>query len=576
MSADYGAISGFDQGSEHPSQQSRRISNASKIRELIAKPWVRAVAALSLVFIVILSSISSPPVDTSETVSDATTEVDPNFYPDQLVNHFNGDKDTWSNRYYVSTKYWRGPGHPVFLIIGGEGVLDPNPLSSDGLLYPFISQHLAPHFGAAVIEIEHRFYGPYQPIMGREPTTAELVELLTPQQALADMVQLVKHFKNELHCLKYDRSSHKYCPVITVGGSYPGFLSAMFRVQYPDVVDIAYASSAPLKLYDQTANQYAYYDIVTAAAERLSPGCAAAVSSALDEAKELIKEASSVEEAMKEMNMCYDTVPEYIIEPLKHPWKHHHPQPTSILSGDVMMAIGFSFADFDMDAYPPGPDLGLYKACKIFQMEDATPMEKVRNFFQLMAEDPDMSEEYPDRPGDEDKDCFDLSVFLPDGDNARITTSDWSGSGGGIDGKMWDFQLCHTLVDAIGFSKESMFPARKWTYEDLTKYCQLRYGKELIPQPLALARNLHFDDLVKAGASNILFTNGLQDMWSGGSYLEDVSDTILALNFENGAHHSDLTHEGPTDKDTEDIKEGYVKITEILEKWLHDIKPKEQ
>ena len=198
-------------------------------------------------------------------------------------------------------------------------------------------------------------------------------------------------------------------------------------------------------------------------------------------------------------------------------------------------------------------------------------MEKVKNFFQLLKEDPEESVEYPDTPGNEDRDCFDLSTFLPDGENARIATSDWSGSGGGNDGKMWDFQLCTTLVDVIGFSKESMFPARKWTYADLTKYCQLRYGKELTPQPLALVRNLHFDDLVAAGASKILFTNGLQDMWSGGSYLEDVSDTILSLNFINGAHHSDLTHFGPSDKDTEDLKEGFVEITNILEKWLEEI-----
>ena len=38
---------------------------------------------------------------------------------------------------------------------------------------------------------------------------------------------------------------------------------------------------------------------------------------------------------------------------------------------------------------------------------------------------------------------------------------------------------------------------------------------------------------------------------------------ILALKFENGAHHSDLTHKGPSEHDTEDIKEGFVKITNI-------------
>ncbi len=116
-----------------------------------------------------------------------------------------------------------------------------------------------------------------------------------------------------------------------------------------------------------------------------------------------------------------------------------------------------------------------------------------------------------------------------------------------------------------------MFPAREWRYEDLTKYCQLRYGTEITPQPLALARNLGFTDLVSIGATKILFTNGLQDMWSGGSYLEDLSDTVLALNFPNGAHHSDINHVGPTENDTDDIKEGYVTITNILETWLNEI-----
>jgi hypothetical protein len=81
-----------------------------------------------------------------------------------------------------------------------------------------------------------------------------------------------------------------------------------------------------------------------------------------------------------------------------------------------------------------------------------------------------------------------------------------------------------------------------------------------------------FDDLVKQGASRILFTNGLQDMWSGGGILKDLSDSLLAITFENGAHHSDLTHEGPTDKDTEDIKEGFVLITDILGRWLDEIR----
>lgn len=390
--------------------------------------------------------------------------------------------------------------------------------------------------------------------MGRDATVSELIDLLTPEQAMADMVRLTKRFKEELGCAGYSRGDRDYCPVISVGGSYPGFLSAMFRVAYPDFYDASYASSAPLRLYDQSADQNVYYDIVTEAAERASPGCAGSVRAALEDAKGRMEGARSVAEAAAGAGMCLDTLPEYLTT-------------TEIFARDTMMAVGFTFADFDMGAYPPGEDTGLYKACRVFQSDDASSLEKVANFFSLLVdgEEGSESDEEGGRP------CFDLSVFLPDGDNPRIQTSDWSGSGGGNDGHMWDFQLCTRLVDPIGFSEESMFPPRVWTYEDLTAYCQLRYGKEVVPRPYALVGEWGFDDLVRNGASRILFTNGMQDMWSGGSYLEDLSDTILALNFENGAHHSDLSHVGPSENDTEDIRAGFVKITNILEKWLAEI-----
>jgi hypothetical protein len=176
------------------------------------------------------------------------------FYHKQLVNHFNGSTSTWKHRYYKSTDYFKGPGHPIFHVVGGEGALD------FGMMYPFITKHLAPYFGAAVIQVEHRFYGTYPPIPNA--TVSDLLELLTPQQAMADNVQLGRAFKNELGC-SYDRSSSKYCPVITVGGSYPGFLAAILRVAHSDYVDISYASSAPLKLYDQSTDQNVYYDIVS-------------------------------------------------------------------------------------------------------------------------------------------------------------------------------------------------------------------------------------------------------------------------------------------------------------------------
>jgi len=200
------------------------------------------------------------------------------FYLDQLVDHFGNDDDdddeydatntttntttssssssTWGHRYYATAEHFGGPGHPIFHVVGGEGALDA------GMLYPFVTGRLASHFGAAVIQVEHRFYGEHRPISGREATVPELLRLLTPQQAMADNVRLGRAFAGELGCSD-DRTSADYCPVVTVGGSYPGFLSAVLRLAYPDYADMSYASSAPLKLYDQSTDQNVYYDIVS-------------------------------------------------------------------------------------------------------------------------------------------------------------------------------------------------------------------------------------------------------------------------------------------------------------------------
>ena len=125
-------------------------------------------------------------------------------------------------------------------------------------------------------------------------------------------------------------------------------------------------------------------------------------------------------------------------------------------------------------------------------------------------------------------------------------------------------------MEKIGFSNESMFPPRNWTIEWMNGHCQSRFGVN--PRPTELVEKWGFDDLVAANASRILFTNGLNDGWSVGAVKQNLSESLLVLNFENGAHHSDLNHFGPRDEDTDDIKQGHIAIQNILAKWLDEVK----
>jgi hypothetical protein len=48
----------------------------------------------------------------------------------------------------------------------------------------------------------------------------------------------------------------------------------------------------------------------------------------------------------------------------------------------------------------------------------------------------------------------------------------------------------------------------------------------------------------------------------------NLTETLVALNFPNGAHHSDLSGKGPSPDDTDDIRHGFDQIEEILGAWL--------
>ena len=524
--------------------------------------WVFGIALLiGTSLLLVNGSINARPSnDVASLLGSSLSHDDMNkarFYTEQPVDHFDDeDPRSWSNRYYQSNKYFAGPGHPIFVIVGGEGALD------HGMLYPFVTEVLAKRFKAAVLQIEHRFYGPYHPIPNA--TSKELLNLLTPHQAMADMVQLTRHVRDTEYDCSPDRSSPDYCSIITVGGSYPGFLSAMFRFVYPDFVDIAYASAAPLLMYGQAVPNTVYYDIVSSAADRASPGCSAAVRRTMNEMVVQVETAPSLQAAADRVGICGDSLPQYITTQKK-------------LAEAIILISSYAFAEYNSENYPPGPDTDLSKACALFQNQDLSTPKTLESFFHSMVESEEELDEGCDLvdvecdapPKTKQPKCFDLMSQLSGGPNSTLEDT----GGDYEDGEMWDFQTCTNVIFLCGFSTESMFPPHAATYRNLDKKCRERFG--VTPDPWELVHKWNFVDGI-SDASFILFVNGLQDMWAGGSVMDNVTDTVVAINLENGAHHSDLSHQGPTDSDTWDVKEGFVQIADTLEEWLDQLKSKKK
>ena len=429
----------------------------------------------------------------------------------QFDDHFSASQSQFNQRYYTNTTSFKGPGSPILCIMGGEASIPPEV----GILYPSVIL-LADRLGAAIIQPEHRFFGT------SFPTTSSGVNglsLLTPYQALADTATFIEGMRALFKCS--GRNGEPRCPVITVGGSYPSWLAAMMRVRYPAVVDMAYAASAPMGFYSQAVDQYAYYKIVTDSAERASPGCADAVRGVMSQTlASADKDAISVG-----LNLC-TPLPPYL-----------EAGDGKLLRDEVSMVFMYTFADLNMANWPP-PNTQLKAACDLMIASasagtDAyTTLNTFLAGFSLQKSDSATSS----------SNCYNLSAQLPGGANATITSGDWSGVGSGADGESWDLETCQYLVEQIGTNnKTDMFLPRQWTIDWLREHCQRRFG--LTPQPRTLPDEWGFDAAtLPSVTSRIVFTNGLNDGWSAGGILTNLSDTLIVFNMPKGAHHSDLSH----------------------------------
>lgn len=84
--------------------------------------------------------------------------------------------------------------------------------------------------------MEHRYYGTSQPF--EDWSTANL-KYLNADQALADIATFIDAMNDQI-IKKYETTKRQW---VTIGGSYPGALSAWFKAAYPDHATAAWSSS---------------------------------------------------------------------------------------------------------------------------------------------------------------------------------------------------------------------------------------------------------------------------------------------------------------------------------------------
>ncbi|MGM9454312.1 S28 family serine protease [Legionella bozemanae] len=148
-------------------------------------------------------------------------------YFKQLIDHNDPVLGTFSQRYYLDETYGPKEDSPVFFYICGESACTKRALNG-------AIRNYAQKFHAKLVALEHRYYGESLPF--NSLSTKDL-RFLTTEAALDDLAYFQRHLKNEKNW------TGKW---VAFGGSYPGSLSAYYRLKFPYLVVGALASSAPV------------------------------------------------------------------------------------------------------------------------------------------------------------------------------------------------------------------------------------------------------------------------------------------------------------------------------------------
>lgn len=157
---------------------------------------------------------------------------------DQIVDHSNYQvTNYYKQRYWVVNDYFVPRVGPVYIFLCGEWICTGIDEYRQWILT------LAQKTLGLVIVLEHRFYGESLPF-GKESFKIENMKLLTSEQSLSDIAYFIKQMNtNKMYGISKN-------PWVTVGGSYPGALSAWFRYKYPHLTIGSIASSAVVQVIE--------------------------------------------------------------------------------------------------------------------------------------------------------------------------------------------------------------------------------------------------------------------------------------------------------------------------------------
>jgi lysosomal Pro-X carboxypeptidase len=307
-------------------------------------------------------------------------------------------------------------------------------------------------------------------------------------------------------------------------------LAAWFRIKYPHIAIGAVAASAPILQFEDIVPTDTFYRIVSSDFKRESTSCFNYIRESWDAIDNIAAQNGGLHNLSTKFHMCRDLQGAWELED----WL------SSAYSYLAMVDYPFA-SDFLM----PLPAYPIREVC---QAIDGLP-DGSHVLSRIFAG----ASVYYNYTGNVD-------CFQPD-DSGNI---DLGTSG-------WNWQACTEMVMPMSSDPDnSMFQPFSWDLKSYDQFCMENYGVK--PRPYWITSEYggkNIKAVLKNSASNIVFSNGLLDPWSGGGVLEDISSSIVALVVPEGAHHLDLR--AATESDPNWLVQQRAMEIRYISKWLAEV-----
>lgn len=435
----------------------------------------------------------------------------------QPIDHFDAlNSEMYNQKVYINTENWIKPSGPIFLFIGGEGAL-PNRSAYSGH-----HVEMAKRYGAMVVAAEHRFYGSS---INDNGLHLDQLEHLSSQQGLADLTRVHKYITD-----RFELTSNKW---ISFGGSYPGALSAWFRLKYPHLVFGAVASSAPVQA--QT-NFEGYNEVV---AQSLTDSTVGGSQQCIKQIVEAFQKIDSMIQANQTVQLEKDFLS---CGPLSE-------KNDQMVFVNNLAGIFAGVVQYNNEV----PGLNIQSLCKQMTKSDDS-YKNLQMVYKMAMKLLNQS-------------CVDNSYsnFLSQFNNQTV---DQAASGVGI--RQWTWQTCSQFGYYQTCDEGTSCPfSRLLTLESNLVICRDIYKISPSSVPNFVEFTNEYYGANRPKGTRVLFVNGSIDPWHFLSVLKsDVSLNETAVFINGTAHCADMASDRSTDPQS--LKDARLMIQKVVHGWLQE------